>query len=174
MTAEKSIGLHGVVPVRSDGSTDPTAGPIRVPSCRDLHRINLFYNTTSLCATLIQRTSQSNECSLSCSHKSTTWPHPYPGESNPHPHTLRFILILSSLPSITMSPKWYLLSKLCNHLIHPYCHTPLAFFSLLDIPKCSYSSCVPFHFIWLGYLLRISIDTRDVHIHVALFCGRAF
>ena len=36
--------------------------------------------------------------------------------------------------------------------------------SLGDIPEsCFYSSRVPFQYIWFGYLLQISIDTRDIY-----------
>ena len=55
------------------------------------------------------------------------------------------------------------------------CYTPIAFLLLLSrLSRSSYSSWVPFQYIWLVYLLWISIDTQDVHIHVSLFCGRAF
>ena len=75
MTAEKSIGLHGVVTVRGDGFTEPAtgpykAGPLRVPSCRGLHRPP-SWTIISTCVlqqdifggTLIQRDVALQQCS---------------------------------------------------------------------------------------------------------------
>jgi hypothetical protein len=134
----KSIGLHGVVTVRSDGSTEPTAGPIRAPSCRDLSRMNLFCNTTSLCGTLIQRMShpKSVHCRVHTSHYLTTswsgWIQPTSSQPEVHSN-INLPPIYNCYQSDLCNQKYASISSIRT------CYTPLAFFSLLDIPNgCSY------------------------------------
>jgi hypothetical protein len=172
MTAEKSIKLHGVVTVRGDGFTEPvtgpyTAGPVRVPSYRSLppsallqHHINLCSPTRHLCAVyLYSGMSHSNSV-----HNRVQWASPLLDPivirvNLTHTLTPYFLEVHFNiiLPSIPMSPKWYVLFRYCNQNSEiissiPTSYTPLDFLLLSSYTKKLFLFIVsPFsvHRIWI-------------------------
>ena len=110
MTAEKSIGLHGVVTVLGDGFTEPATGPFIQgprPSALLEHHINFCSPTRHLCAVhLYSGMSHSN----SVHNRVHTSPllNPILIRVNPtHILTPYFLEVHFNniLPSIPMSPK---------------------------------------------------------------------
>lgn len=181
MTAEKSIGLQGVVTLRGDGFTERATGPytacpVRVPSCRGLQRPpswNLICSLTRhLCAVHLYSGRSQSKSVRNRVHTSPLLDSILIRVNPTHiltPYSLEahFNIIL---PSIPVSHKWYVLFRYCNQnseIISSIrtCYTPLAFLLLSRYTKKLFLFIVrPFsvHLIWI-FTADIDRYTRRPH-----------